>query len=70
MSQAARFLVLAVPGGLEELYRAAGHDLSKPVPDGWAVSVARIAESEAERTNRVLGPPPGIDDPQAQIPSL
>jgi quercetin dioxygenase-like cupin family protein len=58
-STSARFLVLSLPGGLEDLYRGAGWDLRNPVPDGWAVSVARVAATEARRRgSRLLGLPP------------
>jgi mannose-6-phosphate isomerase-like protein (cupin superfamily) len=61
-SPRARFLVLGLPGGLEELYRGAGWDLRTPTPDGWAVSIPELAAQEARRGNRVLGPPPNMDD--------
>ena len=57
-SPTARFLVLGLPGGLEELYRAAGWDLRTAVPDGWNVSIPLLVASEASRGNRVLGPAP------------
>jgi mannose-6-phosphate isomerase-like protein (cupin superfamily) len=59
----AKFLVLGLPGGLEELYRGAGWDLRDPVPEGWVVSIPQLTSSEASRGNRVLGPPPNMDDP-------
>ena len=62
-SPEARFLVLGLPGGLEELYRGAGWNLREPVPEGWAVSIRQLTSREESRGNRVLGPPPEIDDP-------
>jgi hypothetical protein len=62
MSSEAWFLVLALPGGLEALYEAAGWDLRQPEPEGWEVPVPRLVQSEARRGNRILAPPPGPDD--------
>jgi mannose-6-phosphate isomerase-like protein (cupin superfamily) len=62
-SPQARFLVLGLPGGLEELYRGAGCNLREPVPEGWAVSIPQLASREASRRTRLLGPPPDIDHP-------
>lgn len=69
-SPEARFLVLALPGGLEALYSGAGWDLRQPVREGWAVSIPGLTESEAARGNRVLGPPPGTEDVRASVPGL
>jgi hypothetical protein len=57
-SPEARFLVLGLPGGLEQLYEGAGWNLHTPAPDGWTVSIPQLVASEARRGNRVLGPPP------------
>jgi quercetin dioxygenase-like cupin family protein len=57
-SPEARFLVLGLPGGLEQLYEGAGWNLRTPAPEGWTVSIPQLAASEAQRGNRVLGPPP------------
>lgn len=62
MSSEAWFLVLALPGGLEALYEAAGWDLQLPEPEGWEVSIPHLVQSEARRGNRILAPPPDPDD--------
>jgi quercetin dioxygenase-like cupin family protein len=62
-SPEARFLVLSLPGGLEQLYQGAGWNLRTPPPDDWAVSIAQLAASEAQRGNRILGPPPEYNEP-------
>src|ERR1700712_4735861 len=37
-SAEAHLLTLVTPGGLEGFFRNAGHDLSTPKPEGWAIT--------------------------------
>jgi len=44
-------------GGIEEFFRAAGHDLSHPRPDGFAVTPATRASAAQAVGITLLGPP-------------
>lgn len=57
-SPVATMLTLVTPGGLEEFFRAAGHDLDAPKPAGWAISPPLLAEAMAAHGGQILGPPP------------
>ncbi len=52
-----RALNICTPSGLENFFRAAGWDLSRPKPDGWAPSQQTLAESSARHGARIIGPP-------------
>ena len=56
-------LVLSTPAGFQErVFRSAGWDLSRPVPDGWQPTpdVLRRAAEEAGVT--LIGQPHGLGD--------
>ena len=55
-------LILTTPAGQEDFFRAAGWDLSKPKPEGWAVSVASLQDAAARHGTRIVGPPHGLED--------
>ena len=57
-SEEAELLTLATPAGLEAFFRAVGHDLSQPKPEGWAIAPAAIGQAMAQFGGRVVGPPP------------
>lgn len=57
-----RALILTTPAGQEEFFRRAGWDLSRPKPDGWAVSPDVLREAAAAHGTTVLGPPHGLAD--------
>ncbi len=52
-----RALNIRTPSGVEDFFRAAGWDLSRPKPDGWAVSQQILADSAARYGARIIGPP-------------
>ena len=56
-SDEADFLLITTPGGIEGMFRKAGRDLSEPRPEGFEVSIDRLAEAAAEYGQTVLGPP-------------
>lgn len=58
----ADMLTLCTPGGFEEFFRTAGHDLSRPKPEGWAMSPPALAEAMATHGGQIVGPPPGPTD--------
>lgn len=53
-----RALLLATPAGIEDMFRGAGWDLSRPVPDGWSVDMQRLKEITDRRGTPIVGPPP------------
>lgn len=60
---ASRMLVLSTPGGFQEtVFRTAGWDLSRPMPEGWEPTqdALRLAAEQAGVT--LIGPPHGPDD--------
>lgn len=52
-----RALNICTPSGLENFFRSAGWDLSRPKPEGWAISHQALAESSARAGATILGPP-------------
>lgn len=52
-----RMLTLCTPAGLEGFFRSAGHDLSRPVPQGWELGPAQLAPAAAAHGVTLLGPP-------------
>lgn len=58
ITEDAHMLTLCTPGGLEEFFRTAGHDLSRPKPDGWAITPASMTAALEPLGGRILGPPP------------
>ena len=60
---ASRMLVLSIPGGFQEVvFRAAGWDLSQPVPEGWQPTQEALREAAEQAGVTLLGPPHGLDD--------
>ncbi len=60
---ASRALVLTTPAGPQEtVFRAAGWDLSQPLPDGWQPTQDAVRRAAEQAGNTVLGPPHGLDD--------
>jgi hypothetical protein len=60
---ASRALVLCTPAGHQEaIFRAAGWDLAKPVPEGWQPTHDAVGHAAEQAGNAVLGPPHGLDD--------
>jgi quercetin dioxygenase-like cupin family protein len=60
---ASRALVLCTPAGHQEvIFRAAGWDLSKPLPDGWHITQEQLRRAAEKGGNTVIGPPHGLDD--------
>lgn len=57
-SDNSRALLIATPGGIEEMFREAGWDLAKPVPADWSVSMPLLKEITDRRRTPLLGPPP------------
>jgi quercetin dioxygenase-like cupin family protein len=60
---ASRALVLCTPAGHQEIvFRSAGWDLSKPVPEGWQPTQDAVRRAAEQAGNTVLGPPHGLED--------
>jgi quercetin dioxygenase-like cupin family protein len=55
-------LTLCVPSGIEGFFRAAGHDLTEPKPEGWQLTPASMAAAAAAFGQRIIGPPLGAAD--------
>ncbi len=59
----ARFLTIAVPGGLEGFFRGVGRPADGPgLPPEGPVDVARLKEVSAQFNAEIVGPPLGIDE--------
>ncbi|MFJ1709136.1 cupin domain-containing protein [Kitasatospora sp. NPDC088346] len=56
-SDRADLLLITTPGGIEEMFRHAGRDITTPRPDGFEISKDRLAEAAALRGNVIVGPP-------------
>lgn len=56
-SERADLLVIATPGGLEQMFRHAGRDITTPRPDGFEISPQLLAEAAELAGNLVIGPP-------------
>lgn len=54
-------IVVCTPAGLEDFFRAAGWDLSRPKPDGWEITQASQAAAAAATGQTILGPPLAAD---------
>ena len=54
----AHMLTICTPGGLEQFFRTAGHDLSQPKPQGWTITPESMAAALTPLGGRILGPPP------------
>lgn len=50
-------LCICTPAGIEAFFRAAGWDLSRPMPDGWEVTPEGMAAAAAATGQTILGPP-------------
>ena len=60
---ASRMLVLSTPGGFQEIvFRTAGRDLSRPMPDGWQPTQEAVRQAAEHAGVTLLGPPHGPDD--------
>ena len=60
-SQTVDMLVVCTPAGTEEFFRAACGTLSRPRPDGWEITPARMAAAAAATGQTILGPPLAAD---------
>lgn len=58
ITEDAHILTLCTPAGLEEFFRAAGHDLSHPKPAGWAITPATMTAALEPLGGKIVGPPP------------
>lgn len=54
-------LVVCTPSGMEDFFRAAGWDLSRPRPDGWEITPASMTAAGAATGQTILGPPLAAD---------
>lgn len=57
VSETVEILTLCTPAGIEGFFRAAGHDLREPKPEGWAMTPATMAAAMAQHGGRIIGPP-------------
>jgi len=55
-------LTICTPGGMDGFFRSAGHDVSTPKPEGWAITAATLGAAAAAHGQQILGPPKGLDD--------
>ena len=53
----ADFLLLATPSGIEGMFRDGGRDMSEPRPEGFEVTIERMAAAAAKHGQILLGPP-------------
>lgn len=60
-SPAVDMLAICTPSGMEDFFRTAGWDLSRPKPDGWEITPASLAAAAAATGQTVLGPPLAAD---------
>jgi quercetin dioxygenase-like cupin family protein len=60
-SPAVDMLVVCTPSGMEDFFRAAGWDLSRPRPDGWRITPASMIAAGAATGQTILGPPLAAD---------
>jgi hypothetical protein len=56
-SPAVDLIVVCTPSGMEDFFRAAGWDLSRPRPDGWEITPAIMTAAAAATGQTTLGPP-------------
>ena len=56
-SPAVDMLVVCTPSGMEDFFRTAGWDLSRPRPEGWEITPASMAAAGAAAGQTILGPP-------------
>jgi len=56
-SDRADLLLIATPGGIEQMFRHAGRDVSTPRPDGFEISQEKLAEAAALAGSVIVGPP-------------
>jgi quercetin dioxygenase-like cupin family protein len=54
-------LAVCTPAGTEDFFRAAGWDLSRPMPDGWEITPAGMAAAAKATGQTILGPPLAAD---------
>lgn len=60
---ASRTLVLSTPAGFQEtVFRAAGWDLSQPLPPGWQPTPEALRRAAEEAGVTLIGPPHGLED--------
>jgi quercetin dioxygenase-like cupin family protein len=60
---ATRALVLSAPAGSQEtVFRTAGWDLSRPMPEGWQPAPDALREAAEQAGVTLIGPPHGLDD--------
>jgi len=56
-------LVLSTPAGFQErVFRSAGWDLSRPVPDAWQPTQDALRRAAEEAGVTLIGPPHGLDN--------
>jgi quercetin dioxygenase-like cupin family protein len=56
-TSAVDLLTICTPSGSEGFFRKAGHDLSTPKPEGWAITPATLGEAAAAHGVTIVGPP-------------
>ena len=56
-SERADLLLMTTPGGIEEMFRHAGRDITTPRPDGFEITKERLTEAADLRGNVLLGTP-------------
>ncbi|MFI8461841.1 cupin domain-containing protein [Kitasatospora sp. NPDC085464] len=56
-SHRADLLLITTPGGIEEMFRHAGRDITTPRPEGFELSKDRLREAASLHGNVILGPP-------------
>jgi hypothetical protein len=56
-----RALVLSVPAGQENVFRAAGWDLSRPRPEDWQITQDALHQAAEQHGVRLIGQPHGLN---------
>jgi quercetin dioxygenase-like cupin family protein len=56
-SDKADLLMICTPSGLENMFRAAGRDMSTPRPDNFTIATDKLAKAADEYGQIIVGPP-------------
>jgi hypothetical protein len=61
-SESVDLLTMCTPAGIEGFFRLAGWDLSRPKPEGWALTPESMRTAAVHYGQQILGAPLGADD--------
>lgn len=55
-------LNICTPGGFEGFFRAAGHDLATPPPNGWTLTTQAMGAALVAHGGQIVGPPKSLGE--------